>query len=112
MRIQCTLEDFPECCVEVSEKWTRAEERELVTANADQFIGLWQRKVLACNLRTEDGEYITKPADVTWDIIDQMDVRLAGFVGGVLATACMELRNLGKVSRRVSFNGSGAAKPA
>lgn len=111
MRIQCTLEDFPECFVEVSEKWTRAEERELVTANADQFMGLWQRKVVACNLRCEDGGYITQPGAVTWDAIDQMDVRLAGFVGAVLATACLELRNLGKVSRRVSFNGHGTAKP-
>lgn len=110
MKIQCTLEDFPECFVEVSEKWTRAEERELITANADQWIGMLQRKVLACNLRTEEGEYITQPAALTWDALDQLDVRLAGFVGACLSTACLELRNLGKVSRRVSFNGSAPGK--
>jgi hypothetical protein len=109
MRITCTLPDFPECWVEVSEKWTRGEERELVTANADTFMALWQRKIVACNLRTEAGEYITQPPAVTWEAIDGMDVRLAAFVGACMGTACLELRNLGKVSRRVSFNGSAPA---
>ena len=112
MRIQCTLEDFPDCWVEVSETWTRAEERQLIGSNADQWIELWQRRVVACNLRTVDGEFLTQPAAVTWDSIDQMDVRLTGFVGAVLSTAVQELRSLGKVSRRVSFNGQGTPKPA
>lgn len=111
MRMDCTLADFPECFVEVSEKWTRQEERDLVVANADKFMELWGQKIVACNLRTEDGQYLTQPAAVTWEAIDSMDVRLAGFVGASMATACLELRNLGKVSRRVSFNGQGTAKP-
>lgn len=111
MRIICTLDDFPECWVEVSEKWTRAEEKILWAPTADQFMDLWAWKVVACNLRCEDGQYITQPPAVTWDAVDNMDVRLAAFVGAVLSTAVLELRNLGKASRRVSFNGLGAAKP-
>lgn len=112
MRMQCTLPEFEDCWLEVSEKWSRVEERQIVTANADQWLELFQAKVLSCNLRTETGETITQPAGVTWDSLDQMDVRLAGFVGASLATACLELRNLGKVSRRVSFNGAAPVKPA
>ena len=109
MKIQCTLEDFPECWIEVSERWTRAEERELVTANGEQWLALFHKKVVACNLRDESGQYLNTPAAVTWDTFDLLDVRLAGFVGASLATACLELRNLGKVSRRVSFNGHAPA---
>lgn len=112
MRIQCTLDDFADCWLEVSEKWSRAEERDLYGVNAEQWIGLFHSKVLACNLRTEDGKTITKPEKITWDVIDSMDVRLAGFVGASLGTACAELRNLGKVARRVSFNGSETVKAA
>jgi hypothetical protein len=110
--MQCTLPEFEDCWLEVSERWTRAERTQLATANADQWIALFGTKVLACNLRTEDGQVMTQPAAVTWDSIDLMDMRLAGFVGASLSTACSELLNLGKVSRRVSFNGAGAAKPA
>lgn len=110
--MQCTLPEFEDCWLEISEKWTRAERSQLAAANADQWIALFQAKTLACNLRTETGEYLNTPAAVTWDSIDQMDMRLAGFVGASLTTACSELMNLGKVSRRVSFNGQGTAKPA
>ena len=109
MRITCTLDDFPECWVEVSEKWTRAEEKILFAPTADQFMELWGKKVLARNLRTEAGEYITQPPALTWDVLDGCDVRLAAFVGAVLSTAVLELRNMGKVSRRVSFNGHAQA---
>ena len=112
MRIICTLDDFPECWVEVSEKWTRAEEKQLWAPTADQFMELWARKVVACSLRLETGEYITQPPAVTWDAMDGMDVRLASFVGAVLSTAVLELRNLGKASRRVSFSGHAAANAA
>lgn len=112
MKMQCTLPEFEDCWLEISEKWTRAERSQLTAANADQWIALFQAKVLACNLRTETGECLNTPAAVTWDTIDQMDMRLAGFVGASLSTACSELMNLGKVSRRVSFNGAAAAKPA
>ncbi len=111
MRMQCTLPEFEDCWLEISEKWTRAERTQLAAANADQWIALFQAKTLACNLRCEDGQYLTQPAGVTWDAIDQMDMRLAGFVGASLTTACAELMNLGKVSRRVSFNGSAPVKP-
>lgn len=112
MRIICTLDDFPECWVEVSEKWTRGEEKVLFAPTADQFMDLWGKKVVACNLRLESGEYITQPPAVTWDAMDGMDMRLAAFVGAVLSTAVLELRNLGKMSRRVSFNGHGAGNVA
>ena len=112
MRIQCTLEDFSDCWVEISEKWSRAEERQLYGADADAWIDMFHAKVLACNLRGEDGKAIVKPDKITRGVIDSMDVRLAGFVGASLGTACAELRNLGKVARRVSFNGPETAKPA
>jgi hypothetical protein len=110
--MQCTLPEFEDCWLEISEKWTRSERTQLTLATADQWIALFQAKTLACNLRTDDGTALTQPGAVTWDVIDQMDMRLAGFVGASLSTACSELMNLGKVSRRVSFNGAGAAKPA
>lgn len=108
--MQCTLPDFIDCWVEISEKWTRAEEKMLAFADDQQWLELWQRKVLACNLRTATGDYITAPADVTLDRLDDLDVQLAGFVGGALAYACRELRYLGNAARRVSFNGSEPAK--
>lgn len=110
MRHECTLPDYTDCWVEVSEKWTRGEERQLAQATDTEWLALWQRKVLACNLRTVDGEYITAPADVTWDALDTLDVGLAGFVGGVMAYTCRELRYLGNASRRASFTGQGPAK--
>jgi hypothetical protein len=110
MKIQCTLPEFEDCWLEISEKWSRAERIQVATATNDQWIKLFQTKVLACNLRDESGQYLTQPAAVTWDALDQMDLRLAGFVGASLSTACSELMNLGKVNRRVSFNGFAPGK--
>lgn len=111
MKIQCTLPEFEDCWIEVSEKWSGTERNTVAAPTAEQWLDLFHSKVLGCHLRDCDGQALSKPVDVTWPMLDNLDVRLAGFVMGCLNTACAELLHLGKVARRVSFNGAATEKP-
>lgn len=100
-RYYCTIEGLEDNWVEVSERWTR---REAVTyaetrTTEDEFAWL-RRKVVACHLAKE-GAVLTDPAALTPDWFDDADLRLWGFVCGVLGLTLRDLRTLGNMSGRL-----------
>lgn len=105
MRVTCSIEGLEQNWVEFTDRWTRAEQRELTDANDETWFALFRRKATACNLALEDGTVITNPAQVTPDAVEGMDLRLVGFLGASMTWVCAELRVLGNASRRLSSNG-------
>lgn len=105
VRIECTTEGFEGTWVEVSDRWTRREFKELLDSEGDDWLETFHVKVDACNIET-DGEPITDPAMVTEDTLDDVDMQVLGFLGTVLFEAAAHLRSLGFMSGRISLNGS------
>lgn len=105
MRIECDIAGLEANWVDVSDVWTRREFKALVGTDGGELIEMLHDKITACNIETADGA-ITDPAEITESSMDDMDLRLVGFIGSVLVTACMRLRELGNVSGRVSSSGT------
>jgi len=106
IRIECSIEDFGDTWVEVSDKWTRREYRDMLDAEGDAWLDLFHAKVEACHIQT-DGEPITDPQELTEDMLDDVDMRVLGFLGGLFIDAAQALRSLGFMSGHVSSNGTG-----
>jgi hypothetical protein len=94
--------------IEVSEVWSRGELRDYTSLKGDAFVALWRRKVTAVNLVTVGGETIDEPGAVH-DRLDDLDLRLLGFITAAPLEATSHLLVLGETNRRLSFVGTGAA---
>lgn len=106
MRWECNAEGLEGNWLEVSEQWTRAEEKALDAAKTDaEFFAIFRAKVTACRLTTATGQVITDPAAVE-AAVDDMDVALLQGIGFSLRMAVAERRRLGNASWRASSNGA------
>lgn len=105
IKFYCDIEGLKDNWIGVSEKWTQRESKEADAAMGEgwtAYLSFLSRKVEACNLITSDTTIETF-ADVTETVLDDMDLRLVGFVGGILQQTVARLRALGNVSARVSL---------
>ena len=109
VRIECTAEGFEGTWVDVSERWTRREFKEMLESDGAEWLDTFHKKVTACNIET-GGEPITNPQSVTEDMLDDVDMQVLGFLGTVLLEAVAHLRSLGFMSGRVSSDGNAAKK--
>lgn len=108
-RYYCDIDGLTDNWVDVSEVWTRREfDQVFESAYAESWQEWVGRKVVACNIRAGDG-VITDPALLTDEVLADADLRLWGFLGGVLIRAAVDLRNLGNVSGRLLSGMSGPA---
>jgi hypothetical protein len=100
-RYTCNIEGLDGNWVEVSDHWTRREVAEYMTTTTpeDEFTWL-RRKVVA--IRLEVGEtLIVSPDELKVAAFDDADLRLWGFVCGVLGLSIRDLRALGNASGRL-----------
>lgn len=108
IRVECTTEGLEECWIEVDEAWSRRELREYTAARGEPFVALWRGKVTACHLLTVTGDVITEPGQVH-ERLDDLDVRLLGFVSQGPLEVTGHLLVLGEVNKRLSFAGADPA---
>lgn len=109
IRVECTTEGLEECWLEVDEVWSRRELRQYTQElKGAPFIELWRRKVTGCYLLTGTGEAITNPLEVH-DRVDDLDVRLLGFVSQGPNAVTEHLLVLGEVNKRLSLPGADPA---
>lgn len=108
IRVECSTPGLEENWVEVDEVWSRGELRQYTTLKGEEFVTLWQKKVTACNFVTVTGEAITDPKQVH-DRLDDLDLRLVGFITAAPLEATNYLLALGELNRRLSSAGSVAA---
>ncbi|GIV82786.1 MAG: hypothetical protein KatS3mg051_2140 [Anaerolineae bacterium] len=111
-RYYCDIEGLEENWVEVDERWTRREFDQLFEPEYnEQWLDWLHRKVVACHIRAGD-VVLDDPGELTEEALLDADLRLWGFLGGVLIRAAVDLRNLGNVSGRLWSATSGAAATA
>lgn len=95
MKIFCSVDGLESAWVDVTEVgWTSRQLEELRTMNGADTLDMLQRKLVACELPTVGGEPVTDPAQIT-ERLDDFDLRLLGFLGGVLYDAAPLIRSLG-----------------
>ena len=102
MRFYCDIEGLEQNWIDVSERWTRKEYLALQDSKPDEFLPSLIGKITALHLEDMDGNVIEKPDDLTDENLDNMDVRLLGFVGGISANTFIRLRTLGNAHARLS----------
>lgn len=95
MRLQCNIDGFTDCYVEVSDRWTRKEIRDFHTTRLEDAAQLIQRKITAIYLTCADGEHITAPSMLTEERLDQVDAQVFNWLPGALMVGLRELENLG-----------------
>lgn len=100
----CDIEGMEANWIEMSDRWTQAEAKaaeEAMGGGWSDYLGYLKTKVSGCSLQAGD-VLLTDFGDVTEQALDLMDLRLVGFVGGILQQTTMRLRALGNASARVS----------
>lgn len=108
IRVECSTPGLEENWIEVAEVWSRGELAQYTTLKGDEFVALWRRKVTGCNFVTVEGEAITDPK-LIHDRLDDLDLRLVGFITSAPIEATNYLLALGEMNRRLSSAGSVAA---
>jgi hypothetical protein len=100
-RYYCNIEGLEANWIEVSERWTRREAVDYGTGRGTDHEFLWlRRKVVACHL-VKDEVSLTDPEALAPEWFDDADLRLWGFVCGVLGQTLRDLRTLGNMSGRL-----------
>ena len=105
-RFYCEIDGFENNWIEIKSVWNRAEEKKLLQVmEPELYFELLRDKSEACHIELPDGTVITDVNELTEDALgDDIDLRLWGFVVGVLFRAREHLRNLGNMSARLSSN--------
>lgn len=104
IKFLCDIDDLGENWIEMSDRWTHAESKAAEKAMGGgwkDYLEYLATKVEGCRLQAGD-VILTDFKDVTEQALDMMDLRLVGFVGGILQQTTMRLRALGNASARVS----------
>lgn len=100
----CDIEGLQENWIGVSDSWTQAEAKaadDAMSGGWSDYLKFLSGKVESCNLIVNDS-VIDDFSSIKEGTVDMMDLRLVGFIGGILQNAVMRLRALGNASARVS----------
>lgn len=103
IKFTCDIDGLRDNWIGMSESWTQRESKEAeasMSAGWTEYLAFLSNKIEACNLITSNGT-IEDFANVTEGSLDDMDLRLVGFIGGMLQQTIARLRALGNVSARV-----------
>lgn len=108
VRVYCDDPDYLETWIDVSGRWTLAEQRRMLEVAGDDFWAFLRSKVAACHVQTVDGDAITDPAQLNEDGVGGCDVLVIGWLGSVMPVAIAKRRALGNASARLSLPTNGA----
>lgn len=101
------IEGLTHCWVEIEERWTRREVRELMERDDEAtMVKFLRAKVTGCHLERGDGQPPVTTTDELIANLDDLDLRLIDFIGTVLIQAAAILRTLGNLSGRLGSPGS------
>lgn len=100
----CDIDGLKDNWIAFRDSWSQKEATAISDATKKgwaEYIPILAPKVDSCNLIVGD-VVITDIMDVTEEVIEQMDLRLVGFLASSMPEAIARLRTLGNVSARVS----------
>jgi hypothetical protein len=109
IKFNCDIDGLKDNFIGMSETWTQKESKAAEAAMSGgwtNYLAFLSTKVEACNLVTGN-ETITDFVNVTEEALDNMDLRLVGFIGGMVQQTVARLRALGNVSARVLSSTNG-----
>lgn len=112
MRLQCSIEGFEQCYLEISDRWTRKEMRDFRTANLADTIDLFKAKITGVHIECADGNHITTVEQMTDERLDQVDSRVYFWMPGALTQGLKELETLGFLAglRRYDITGENSTQ--
>ena len=96
------IEGYESCFVEVSDNWTLKEVREFTDNDEDVYFDYFVKKVESMFLRDVNGVEYTNPRDFVPENLDNFDIALVGFVGGILPLHIRRRKSLGNLNVRPS----------
>jgi hypothetical protein len=106
MKYFLEFEDYADCFVEVEEKWTMKELKEVVASDEETYFNIFKRKVTSILIRDVNGNELRDITQFNEEFLDNVDVAVAGFLGMVLIKHIRDRRSLGGLSVRPSSTGS------
>lgn len=102
MKYYSETEGYEDCYIDVIDKWTMKELKELTASDDDQYFEIFRRKVTALLLRDAEGNELRDITKFNKEFVEGMDVAMAGFLGNVLAMHVRQRKSLGGLSVRQS----------
>ena len=102
MKYYSEIEGYEDCYVDVVDKWTMKELKELTASDEQEYFNLFRRKVTGILLRDIDGNELRDITKLDDEFVENLDVVMAGFIGTVLAMHVRQRRSLGGMSVRQS----------
>jgi len=84
MKYFSEIEGYEDCFVDVVDKWTMKELKELTESDDEQYFEIFRRKVTSLLLRDADGVELRDITQFNAEFVENLDVAMAGFIGGVL----------------------------
>lgn len=105
MRFECIVQGLKDNWIEFDDFWTRDEGDQLAVMTKKEAVDQWLGvKCIACCIARPKGQgFITDPADLNWDVMGGLDVRLHQFVVQALIASYTEQIALGNASARPLF---------
>jgi len=86
--------------IEVTDKWTVKEMRQLADSPEDEYLEIFRTKVDAMFLKDAEGKEFTNPRTLAKEDLEGFDVALGGFIGSILPIHVRKRRNLGGMNVR------------
>lgn len=102
MKYYSEIEGYEDCFVDVVDKWTMKELKELTASEDKEYFEIFRRKVTGLLLRDADGVELRDVTQFNEEFVENMDVAMAGFIGGVLPMHVRKRKSLGGLSVRQS----------
>ncbi len=96
------LVGYTDCFIEVSDNWTMKEVRELTDGDEKVYFEYFHKKVDAMFLKDADGKEFTNPREITTEDLENFNVSLVGFFGGILSLHIRRRKSLGNMNVRAS----------
>lgn len=89
---------FEDCFIEVSDKWTMREVRDLTDSDEIAYFDFFHKKVESMFLKDSNGKEFTNPREIQATDMDDFDIALIGFFGGILSLHVRKRKSLGNLN--------------
>ena len=95
------FEDYKDCFVEVTDKWTMKEVKALTSSTEENYFDeVFKKKVESIFIKDVNGKELRDVNMIDGDFLDNVDVAVSGFLGTVLVRHVRDRRSLGGLSVR------------
>lgn len=89
---------FEDCFIEVSNSWTMRQVRDLTDSQEAEYFDFFHKKVESMFLRDSTGKEFTNPREIKAEDMDDFDIALIGFFGGILSLHVRKRKSLGNMN--------------